>query len=79
MAGDFMEGMPFAWGEGEVGYIFEAVLIMQVPAMSSRKEVLYFEEVSQYDMSTSFLISFKKSNIINIIHSYKFINMANFN
>ena len=60
MAGDFMEGMPFAWGEGEVGYTFEAVLIIQVPAISSRKEVLYFEEVSQYDMSTSFLISFKK-------------------
>ena len=47
--------------------------------MSSRKEVLYFEEVSQYDMSTSFLISFNKSNIINIIHSCKFINMTSFN
>ena len=74
-----MEGMPFVWGEGEVGYIFEAVLIIQAPAMSSRKEVLYFEEVSQYDMSTSFLISFNKSNIINIIHSCKFINMTSFN
>ena len=74
-----MEGMPFVWGEGEVGYIFEAVLIIQVPAMSSRKEVLYFEEVPQYDMSTSFLISFKKPNIINIIHSCKFINMTSFN